>query len=270
MSPSVSPAAGQFVSWNGGCLFIGRNNPIVPMHAHYAIQIAFGREWGIGFRTSDSEEWVQYGGALIPSRQPHSMDPTKMIANAVMFVEPETREGRIIDELYLADGIAAMPENAWLEAQKLFELWESGDQAALVSGCMQLIRSLTGNVEPKTAADERILKATAFINANLDQKLSLEDVAAHVFLSPSRFRHLFMEETGMALRPYILWRRFLKVWELLMAGVSLSEAAHGAGFADAAHLSRTSKRMFGFAPSVMTMHRNSAQATTRQEQSSVA
>jgi AraC-like DNA-binding protein len=34
-----------------------------------------------------------------------------------------------------------------------------------------------------------------------------------------------------------------------MTGASMSEAAHAAGFADAAHLSRTSKKMFGFPPS---------------------
>jgi AraC-like DNA-binding protein len=55
----------------------------------------------------------------------------------------------------------------------------------------------------------------------------------------------------MAFRPYVLWRRFLKVWELLTEGASLSAAAHAAGFADAAHLSRTSKQMFGFPPSAM-------------------
>jgi AraC-like DNA-binding protein len=53
----------------------------------------------------------------------------------------------------------------------------------------------------------------------------------------------------MGLRPYIQWRRFLRVWELVMRGASLSSAAHDAGFADAAHLSRTSKSLFGLAPS---------------------
>ncbi len=57
----------------------------------------------------------------------------------------------------------------------------------------------------------------------------------------------------MAFRPYLLWRRFLKVWELLAQGESLSAAAHAAGFADAAHLSRTSKQMFGFPPSSMNV-----------------
>ena len=83
--------------------------------------------------------------------------------------------------------------------------------------------------------------------------LTLEDVSAAAYLSPSRFRHLFVEQTGLALRPYILWRRFLRVWELAARGESLSAAAHAAGFADAAHLSRTSRRMFGFPPSAMPL-----------------
>ena len=63
--------------------------------------------------------------------------------------------------------------------------------------------------------------------------------------------HLFAEQTGMALRPYILWRRFGSVWEHRMNGVSLSDAAHAAGFADSAHLARTSRRMIGIPPSAM-------------------
>jgi len=115
------------------------------------------------------------------------------------------------------------------------------------------VRALTGGVEPSLVSDERILRATAYIKSHLEAPLTLEEVAAEAFLSPSRFRHLFVEQTGMALRPYILWRRFLRVWELLMEGASLSTAAHAAGFADAAHLTRTCRRMFGFPPSLMQM-----------------
>jgi len=246
----------QFVSWNGGCLFIGRYGSLVPMHAHYAIQIAFAPEHGIRFRTSEREDWTAYDGVLIPSRQPHSMDVTGMPANAVMFVEPETREGRVLSELHLHEPIVPMPADAFAATKGVFDAWNTGTNDDLVRACWRVLHALTGNVEPKVASDERILRATAYINANLDKKLTLEDVAGAAFLSPSRFRHLFVEETGMALRPYILWRRFLLVWELAMRGESMSAAAHAAGFADAAHLTRTSKRMFGFAPSLMPIGPN--------------
>jgi AraC-like DNA-binding protein len=57
----------------------------------------------------------------------------------------------------------------------------------------------------------------------------------------------------MPLRTYVLWRRLLQVWTLLMQGQSLSQAAHAVGFADSAHLSRTSRTMFGTTPSALQM-----------------
>jgi AraC family transcriptional regulator len=256
------PYVGHFVSWDGGCLFIGRGGGSVPVHAHYAIQIAFGSGPGIRFRTGEREPWTEYGGAIIASRQPHAMDATRVHPNAVLFVEPETREGRALTERYLRDGIAAIPDDVLAEvAPPLFAAWQEERSAAAVErAARRVIRVLTGGypsktggLEPLVVSDERILRAVAHIKAHLDGPLTLDDVADVACLSPSRFRHLFVEQTGMALRPYILWRRFLRVWELLMAGESLSSAAHAAGFADAAHLTRTSRSTFGFPPSAMQM-----------------
>jgi AraC family transcriptional regulator len=96
-----------------------------------------------------------------------------------------------------------------------------------------------------------------YIRDHLEAPLTLEEVAREAFLSPSRFRHLFVEQTGTALRPYVLWRRFLRAWEVVMQGGSLSTAAHSAGFADAAHFTRTSHRMFGFPPSALQINQRS-------------
>ena len=226
---------------------------MVPIHAHYAIQIAFGSEPGVRFRTDDRDEWTEYGGAMIPSRQPHSMDASHLSYNAVVFVEPETREGRAITELYLEDGIASIPDSVLdVVREPLFSAWrDRRDRSAMIAASQAVIRAITGGVEPMMVVDERIVRAIAYINDHLGAPLTLEEVAAEACLSPGRFRHLFVEQTGMALRPYILWRRFLRVWELATTGSSLSAAAHSAGFADAAHLSRTSRRMFGIPPSVL-------------------
>lgn len=252
---STTSSFSHFVPWDGGCLFVSRAAGVVPVHAHYAIQIAFGSEPGIRFRASEREAWTEYTGTIIPSRQPHSMDASRVTCNAVLFVEPETREGRALTELYLRDGIAAIPDGVLTEAGgALFSAWQGRpSKGALINASQRVVQMLTGGVHPMTTSDERILRATAYIKSHLGAPLTLEEVAAEAYLSPSRFRHLFVEQTGMALRPYILWRRFLHVWELLMAGESLSSAAHAAGFADAAHLTRTSRRMFGFPPSAMKM-----------------
>jgi AraC-like DNA-binding protein len=234
-------------------MFISHATGITPMHAHYAMQIAFGSERGIRFRASDEDEWTEYEGVVIASRQPHTMDSSRVPFGAVIFVEPETRQGRALSERFREGGIT--PLSAELReaiAPALFSTWrEERSRPALVEAAKRVVHELTGGVEPSMVSDERILRAVSYINSHLDAPLTLEEVAGEAFLSPSRFRHLFVEETGMALRPYILWRRFLHVWDLIMTGSSISSAAHAAGFADAAHLTRTCRRMFGFPPSAL-------------------
>jgi AraC family transcriptional regulator len=250
----IVTAAGHFVPWDGSCLFIGRNTLTVPEHEHYALQIVFGSTPGVRLRTSERDPWTAYEGAIVASRQRHSMDGTGVPFNAVLFVEPETQQGRALAERWLrGTGLAPLPESVIGAARDaVFAAWlERRSARAIADACAALVRVLTGGVGPVATTDERILRAIAYVNAHLDRDLTLADVAAEACLSPSRFRHLFVEQTGMALRPYILWRRFLRAWELVSAGVPLSTVAHEAGFADAAHLSRTSRRMFGFPPSAM-------------------
>ena len=55
---------------------------------------------------------------------------------------------------------------------------------------------------------------------------------------------------GLPLRRYVLWLRLRDVLLSLAEGASLTEAAHAAGFADSAHMSRTFRDMFGVRPSM--------------------
>lgn len=255
MSPMIG--AGDFIPWEGGCALIGRAISITPMHAHYAIQIGVGSEHGIRFRPDDASEWTAYQAAIIPSRQPHMMDATRVTYDAVIFVEPETAQGRALVERYLAGGIAPLGSETFTEASgALFDTWLThGNAPATVTALQRAIDVLTHGARAAVVSDERILRAVAYIKSHLDAPLTLEQVAEVACLSPSRFRHLFVAQTGTALRPYVLWRRFLLAWEIVMRGESLSTAAHAAGFADAAHLTRTSHRMFGFPPSALQVNR---------------
>lgn len=243
---------GQFLAWNGGCLFIGKHDRPVPVHAHQAIQLLAASEGTHCVRASESEPWITNSITAIPTRHPHSIDVTGSPFGVVIFVEPETREGRAIMQRHLGSGIAEVgSKEGRAIIDEMFGHWITGSNEDVVRSARALVSVVAAGVEPAVVTDTRILKAIDFINQNLDRPLTLDAVASHACLSPSRFRHLFSEQTGMGLRPYILWRRFLLIWDLLMKGATLSVAAHAAGFADAAHLSRTSKRTFGFAPSAM-------------------
>lgn len=248
---------GDFIGWEGGCLLIGRAIGVVPVHAHQAIQIEFGYADPLRLRGHDEEAWTPYAIGIIPSRQPHAMDATMSTYNAVLFVEPESRGGRALTERYLSDGIATSDDPAvQAAAAGLFATWLSrAGKEAVVEAAKGVLGSLTRDVEPNLVTDPRILVAVAYINANLRGTITLEEVAKKAYLSPGRFRHLFVEQTGMGLRPYVLWRRFICAWELLQVGKSVSAAAHGAGFADSAHFARTSRRTFGFPPSLLELGR---------------
>jgi AraC-like DNA-binding protein len=253
---SDTVGAGDFVPWEGGCLLIGRALSVAPMHAHYATQIAFGSTPGVRFRADDGVEWTEYDAALISSRQPHKMDATRVAPIAVLFVEPETWQGRALADRYPDGGITALSDEAFSRAgSALFATWHThGNTAATAAAAQAVIDALAQGSRTRPVSDQRILRAVTYIRSHLDKPLTLEEVAREACLSPSRFRHLFIEQTGTALRPYVLWRRFLLAWEVVMRGGSISAAAHRAGFADAAHLTRTSNRMFGFPPSALLIN----------------
>jgi len=78
---------------------------------------------------------------------------------------------------------------------------------------------------------------------------SIAGLAAHVQLSPSRLRHLFQAQVGVSFSRYRVWQRLMAAVRASASGATLTEAAHAAGFADSAHLSRTYRATFGLKPS---------------------
>ncbi len=249
------PYQGDFVAWPGVCGFIGAGGggaPIEP-HAHYAIQLAIGVPSGLRVQFGANGEWQDCAAALFPSRAVHSIDVNGCAMSTVLFIEPDTPEGkalatRLQGGLELLDASVVAPH-----AERLQRAWQvDKSYEAVRATCMALVQQLSG-AAPRTPSDPRVLAAIEYLRQRVNESVTLPEVAAAVHLSPERFRHLFVEETGMPLRTYVLWRRLLHVWTLLMAGESLSAAAHAAGFADSAHLSRTARTMFGLPPSVLQM-----------------
>jgi AraC-like DNA-binding protein len=112
------------------------------------------------------------------------------------------------------------------------------------------VRRFAGAAAPRATADPRVLGAIELIRARLDGRVTLPDVARELHVSPSRLRHLFVDEVGLPFRTYVLWQRLQRVIQGLGTG-NLTHIALSAGFADAAHMTRTFRRMVGFAPSAL-------------------
>ena len=97
MKPAISMQyEGDFVAWNGGAVFIGAGAGAISPHAHYAIQLATAAPSGLRVQFGRRSDWQAAPAALIPSRATHSIDVTDCRMSVVIFVEPETIEGRAL------------------------------------------------------------------------------------------------------------------------------------------------------------------------------
>lgn len=244
---------GDFVAWTGGCALIGEGSGPIALHSHYAIQLSIGSPSGLRVRFGGDGAWQPCAAALVPSRAAHSIDVNDCDWSSVVFIEPETAAGRAIAARLQGD-LELLPRDRMATfVRRLEHAWRIERRPQVVQAvCHAMVREVSGT-PPREPSDPRVLMAVDYIAGHVDQPVSLADVAAVAHLSPGRFRHLFVQETGMPLRTYLLWRRLLHVWTLLVQGESLSSAAHAAGFADSAHLTRTSRAMFGLAPSALQM-----------------
>jgi AraC family transcriptional regulator len=246
---------GDFVAWTGGCGFIGEGGggPIAP-HSHYAIQLVIGAPSGLRVQFGRHGEWQSCVAALLPSRATHSIDVNACDMSVVLFIEPDTAAGRALSARLQGAMEVLDPEQIAVAAKRLERAWRTEQSyEAVIAVCHQLVQEVARTTfrEP---SDPRVLRAIESIRQRVNETVTLPELAAAVNLSPGRFRHLFVQETGMPLRTYVLWRRLLHVWTLLMQGETLSAAAHAAGFADSAHLSRTARTMFGLPPSALQVN----------------
>jgi AraC family transcriptional regulator len=242
---------GRVVLWSGGSIWIGRAAGVAEAHSHHAIQITLALT-DIVRLCHDGQAWRDYTGAVVMPHHRHRFDGCGN-DTAMIFVEPETVEGQALKARFGPDPVSPLPEDTAVQMaeplRRSFE--EDADDATLVSQARRSLALLTGGGPLARGIDPRIERAIAWMRSRLNEPMSLEQAAAQAHLSPSRFRHLFMEQTGLSFRAYLLWARVELAIGRGMSGQPWTEAAHEAGFADSAHLSRTCRRMFGIAPSML-------------------
>ncbi|PJG85335.1 arabinose operon transcriptional regulator AraC [Conservatibacter flavescens] len=98
--------------------------------------------------------------------------------------------------------------------------------------------------------DPRILETCHFIAAHIDKNHKIEEIAAHIHISPSRLTHLFSEQMGTSI---VKWRedqRMIKAKHLLHSSVApIYAIARQLGYDDQLYFSRIFKRYSGLSPS---------------------
>lgn len=206
------------------------------------------------FRLDTPEIHVGGEAVAVAADAEHTFEAEGLFA--ILFVEPESRQGRAIaGQLFQGPGLAAIPHALLGDfRERIAATFRAAvrDDAAFID----LGRGLTAHIAGTARGDVpdlRVRKVIAWAGSQLDGPVSLSDAAPIVNLSSGRLRHLFVEQTGLPFKTYVLWLRLTRAVERFAAGASLTEAAHEAGFSDSAHLSRTFRRMFGVTPAALRM-----------------
>lgn len=97
--------------------------------------------------------------------------------------------------------------------------------------------------------DERPIRWQAELDAWLASPTdNLEALAKQVGVSRDRMSRLFQAAVGLPMRSYLLWRKTHRITELFGQGLSLTELAHAAEFADSAHMCHVFQDVFGAPP----------------------
>lgn len=243
-------ASPRWYLWDGGFALISSSDGVVPPHAHHAIQIVITTDTEAAI-CEEGQEWRSGRGIIVPPNVVHSYAGQRAFA-AMLFLDPDSIEGIWLRST-IADKTTIVPETRVLPAAAAIRTYcerpfESMDFGALIRFTVE---SLCAGAPPARHADPRVRKVLDAIASSEDLRLSLEEVAQSVHLSPTRFQHLFKQQVGLPFRRYILWRKVTRAMVAIAQERTLTDAAQRADFADAAHLTRTFNQMFGIPPSIL-------------------
>lgn len=234
-----------------GCLYLwpGRSLIVGPaidsvMHDHFALQMTAALDHPFWVETATGVTHRQQ--AIFWPGERHRLE-ARGATLAHLFVDPGQRhldvwraqadatQAPLPVDLVQSLGDCLSHPLELAEAEILAQRW----QAAWLPG-----------FERAPLFDHRISEALSHL-AEAPEAWRTEDLAQSVGLSPSRFTHLFSQQTGLSPSRYRIWQQLLNAVRALAQGANVTEAAHHAGFADLAHMSRRFHSTFGVVPSAL-------------------
>lgn len=235
--------AGRAFIGRGWAVFHGSAGDNAP-HRHHAVQVVVGLSGPVE-ASAECRESLRAPAIVIAADCHHQLmgGPAPV---ALLYLERESDAGRVLDD-WCDGGLSVLSEP---QREKL--AWLLANSAAVGEATLdEVLTVILGSpTSPSRAAfhDERIARSIAALPRPLPDTITVSAVAKEAGLSPSRYAHLFRAHAGMPLRPYLRWQRLQQALAEVAAGANLTEAAHRAGFADSAHLSRSFRRTFGISP----------------------
>ena len=94
----------------------------------------------------------------------------------------------------------------------------------------------------------RIAPILDYIQANLTDTLTLDQISTKFFISKHYLCRIFKSATGFSVMEYIIHSRIIRARQLLQEGLSVQQAGELSGFSDNSHFIRTFGNLTGISP----------------------
>jgi AraC-like DNA-binding protein len=216
-------------------------------HQHHCVQLLMALHGSLLVRGGRNRAWRKCGAVWVRPDAIHQMDArgSKLL---IGFISAESDLGAALAERIEGE-IACVP--ARQVARWRAVLGSTPDEARAERWLSEFFTPRRREVAIHPGV-QRVLAHLGEPRVAFDG-LSLRALAEIAGVSPSRFMHAFTGSVGIPVRPYILWLRLQRAACDLMNGVSATDAAHRAGFSDAAHMTRTFRRMLGATPTDLAL-----------------
>jgi AraC-like DNA-binding protein len=241
--PASQDATTSAFAWPAA-LFVWGPGSWSDLHRHHCVQLVMALDGTLRFRRRQRQRWTTSSAVLVRPDAWHEVN-ARGTHVVIAFVDAESELGTALTTR-TASEVAPIPPATVAEWRR-----QLGEGAVLTAARVEpwVTKTLLRERRPPRI-DQRVKRVLRDLPNRLSEAeaVSLDTVATGVGLSASRFLHLFTTSVGVPLRPYVLWLRLQCGARELARGTSVTEAAYAAGFSDAAHFTRTFRRMMGATP----------------------
>jgi len=195
-------------------------------------------------RGTCADQWVEAAAVLVRPDAVHEVD-ARNIPVLIAFVDAVSELGTALLHQSCAD-ITCIPVAKSARWRKTLE----GAAARKNVRVESWMRTELLHRRRRVTISAQVARVRDYLRQQIgiSEDLSLATLARVAHLSPSRLLHVFTASLGVPIRPYILRLRIQLASSELVRGARVAAAAQRAGFADAAHLAGTFRRMLGATP----------------------
>lgn len=159
---------------------------------------------------------------------------------------PETTDKPIPLPLRIENGLTNDIKLLLSASDEIYE--QTGEVCEQLSLILQCIIKQLIMYQTNKNSSSLTLKIKKYITEHLTERISLKDIGAMAFFSPSYCSAIFRKETGLSIGDYILDEKIKKSKALIIEGVPLTTVAEKIGFFDYNYFSRIFKKRVGYTP----------------------